>query len=45
MPSGDYEAVDECGEYFDPDPEDSENLHINPWWVHSNSPFLVFTPS
>ena len=36
MSSGDYEAVDECDGNFDPDPEDSSDFNLNPWWVNSN---------
>ena len=36
MSSGDYEAVDECDRNFDPDPEDSSDFNLNPWWVNSN---------
>ena len=34
MSSGDYEAVDECDGNFDPDPENSDDSNLNPWWVN-----------
>ena len=42
MSSGDYEVVDVCDDNFDPDPEDSGDFSLNPWWVVSN--YLFFSP-
>ena len=43
MSSGDYEVVDKCDDNFDPDPEDSSDFSLNPWWVASN--YLLFSPA
>ena len=43
MSSGDYEAVDECDGNFDPDPEDSDDFNLNPWWVNSGYYLLFLT--
>ena len=43
MSSGDYEAVDECNGNFDPDPENSDDFNLNPWWVNSGYYLLFLT--